>query len=142
MANRNIDPKDCSFDPFKKLREMQPNVHHPPPPTEEAIAYAFETVDRIETYSRENRKYLKMIGVKDSLKRCLLARDRFTAMEEMKDPRIRYLVQSELKNMEETGYKPDPTKEGPVPMVCQIALHKTEPEHPIFGKPPPPKLFQ
>ena len=33
-------------------------------------------------------------------------------MEEMKDQRIRILVQSELKAMEETGYKPDPTKEG------------------------------
>ena len=41
-----------------------------------------------------NKKILKQIGVRESMRRCLAAKNRFAAQEEMKDPRILGLITS------------------------------------------------
>ena len=66
---------------------------------------------------------------------CLLARDRFTAMEELKDPRIWKLVQSELDAIAESKEPPDPFRDGPVPAVVKIAMQKETAQSITMGVP-------
>lgn len=52
-----------------------------------------ETMAQLEAIPA-NKKILKQIGVRESVRRCLEAKNRFAAQEEMKDPRILALVTS------------------------------------------------
>jgi len=80
---------------LQKLLSSNPGgkVHKPPMPSVEECQTVEEQIAALEA-DPSNKKLLRQIGVRESLFRCLAAKTRFDAQEEMKDRRILALVTS------------------------------------------------
>mmetsp|Transcript_39072 Transcript_39072/g.102937 ORF Transcript_39072/g.102937 Transcript_39072/m.102937 type:complete len:121 (+) Transcript_39072:31-393(+) len=103
--------KDHPYGNMYKDHNPGSQVHKPPMPTVDACQSVEEQIARLEAVPA-NQKLLRQIGVRESLFRCLAARTRFDATEEMKDQRVLALV-SYMMGMEMD------TSPGKAPMLIE-----------------------